>query len=74
MVGELESVVGRGHLLVEPGVRSGFEQDITGRFGAPAAAVVRPADTEQVARLLSICSRHRIAVVPQGGNTGLVGG
>ena len=36
--------------------------------------LVRPASTEEVAAVLRICHRHRIPVVPQGGNTGLVGG
>jgi FAD/FMN-containing dehydrogenase len=36
--------------------------------------VIRPADTEQVAAVLARCTRAGLAVVPQGGNTGLVGG
>jgi FAD/FMN-containing dehydrogenase len=36
--------------------------------------VVRPASTDDVARILRICSERHAAVVPQGGNTGLVGG
>ncbi|HET7119881.1 MAG TPA: FAD-binding oxidoreductase [Solirubrobacterales bacterium] len=71
---ELREAVGAGHVLTDPDLRAGFERDVTGRFGAEAAAVVRPADTAQVARVLAICARHGIPVVPQGGNTGLVGG
>jgi FAD/FMN-containing dehydrogenase len=36
--------------------------------------VVHPADTLQVAAVITLCARHGTAVVPQGGNTGLVGG
>lgn len=36
--------------------------------------VLRPKTTEQVSKILSFCNDHRIAVCPQGGNTGLVGG
>jgi len=36
--------------------------------------VVRPVTTEQVARVLRVCARHHAPLVPQGGNTGLVGG
>jgi FAD/FMN-containing dehydrogenase len=39
-----------------------------------ALAVVAPADTAAVARLLAFCNEHRIGVVPQGGNTGYCGG
>jgi FAD/FMN-containing dehydrogenase len=70
----LRAVVGDGHVLVEPALRAGFEHDVTGRFGGDAVAVVRPADTAQVAEVLRICGERAIAVVPQGGNTGLVGG
>ena len=35
---------------------------------------MRPADAEQVAAVLRICGEHGLSVVPQGGNTGLVGG
>ena len=39
-----------------------------------ALAVVAPADTAAVARVLAFCNEHRIGVVPQGGNTSYCGG
>ena len=36
--------------------------------------MLRPRDTAEVARVLALCADAGIAVVPQGGNTGLVGG
>ena len=39
-----------------------------------AAAILRPASTEEVAAVVRVCARHRIGVVPYGGGTGLVGG
>ena len=41
--------------------------------GAPSM-VVAPASTEEVAAVVKICAQHKIAITPQGGNTGLVGG
>ena len=38
---------------------------------AEQAVVVRPADVEGVAATVRICADHRVAIVPQGGNTGL---
>ncbi len=70
----LAGIVGTEHVLVEPGLRAGFERDWTGRFGGPALAVVRPADAGQVAAVLTACEAGGQPVVPQGGNTGLVGG
>lgn len=70
----LAAIVGPEHVLVDPQVVEGHEVDWTGRFRGATPAVVRPADTGQVAEVLALCDAERIAVVPQGGNTGLVGG
>ena len=41
---------------------------------ARPSSVVRPANTSEVAKVLAACNRFHVGVVPQGGNTGLVGG
>ena len=66
-------VVGEAHVLTGEAA-AGFAVDWTGAFTGKAAAVLRPATTEQVAALLPLCADAGVAVVPQGGNTGLVGG
>jgi FAD/FMN-containing dehydrogenase len=71
---DLGQVVGESHVLVDPSVTASYETDWTRRFTGRARCVVRPADTQQVASVLRLCGRHRVAVVTQGGNTGLVGG
>ncbi len=70
----LVDVVGAKHVLSDPELKSSFERDYTGRYGGRARLVVRPANTDEVAGAIAACARHRAAVVPQGGNTGLVGG
>jgi FAD/FMN-containing dehydrogenase len=70
---DLAAVVGERHVLVDPDLRAPYERDWTGRFGALAALVVRPADTAQVAEVVRRCAAAGAAIVPQGGNTGLVG-
>ena len=45
-----------------------------GLYQGTAAAVVSPASTDEVAQILKICNKAHLGVVPQGGNTGLVGG
>jgi FAD/FMN-containing dehydrogenase len=69
----LANIVGERHALADPDLRAPYERDWTGRFGAPALLVVRPADTVEVAEVVRVCARARAAIVPQGGNTGLVG-
>ncbi|WP_374320599.1 FAD-binding oxidoreductase [Aquabacterium sp.] len=49
-------------------------QDWRGRYTGQALCMVRPATTDQVAEVIRVCRQHRVSVVPQGGNTGLVGG
>ena len=43
-------------------------------FTGNSQVVLRPRSTEEVSAILKHCNDRRIAVVPQGGNTGLVGG
>jgi FAD/FMN-containing dehydrogenase len=70
----LAGIVGSPHVLSDPSLRAGFERDWTGRWRGDALAVVRPADTDQVAAVVQACGQARTAIVTQGGNTGLVGG
>jgi FAD/FMN-containing dehydrogenase len=70
----LAEVVGPAHVLEDPATTAGYELDWTGRFRGRAAAVVRPSGTAEVAEVLSLLHRAGLPVVPQGGNTGLVGG
>lgn len=51
-----------------------FNSDWMGKYIGGSACVVRPKSTEEVAKIMRICYDNNIAVVPQGGNTGLVGG
>jgi FAD/FMN-containing dehydrogenase len=70
----LRLAVGTAHVLTADDERAPYETDWTRRFNGQASAVVRPADTDELARVLRHCFEAGIAVVPQGGNTGLVGG
>jgi len=70
----LEAVVGPVHVIDDPDTRASYETDWTRRFTGAASFVVRPASAGEVAGVLRICRTAGIAVVPQGGNTGLVGG
>jgi FAD/FMN-containing dehydrogenase len=74
LVADLRAIVGDAHVLTEPDTTAGFTTDWTGRFVGRADAVVRPADVGEVAAVVAACSRAGVPVVPQGGNTGLVGG
>src|SRR5579872_2831962 len=74
LLAELVAIAGQEHVLTDPDVVAGYTTDWTRRFSGAALAVVRPSGTAEVAAVLRACARHGTPVVPQGGNTGLVGG
>jgi FAD/FMN-containing dehydrogenase len=53
---------------------AGHTRDWLDRYGEPPIGVARPASAEEVSALVRLCTEYRMAVVPQGGNTGLNGG
>jgi FAD/FMN-containing dehydrogenase len=67
-------IVGAAHVLTAPEDTKPYFTDWRKQYSAPAECVVRPATTQEVAQVVALCARERVAVVPQGGNTGLVGG
>ena len=63
-----------GALLTEPGDVAPYARDWLGRRQWVSLAVVRPATAAEVASVLRVCADAGFGVVPQGGNTGMVGG
>ena len=73
LVGDLAGAVGAEHVDTG-GATAAYTVDWSGRFRGATPAVVRPGTTDEVAAVVQVCRRHGAAIVPQGGNTGLVGG
>ena len=69
----LKGVVGADNVLHQ-GDLSAWEVDWRQRARGKALAVVRPANTDQVAQVVALCAQNRVSLVPQGGNTGMVVG
>ncbi len=78
VLAELRAAIGADQVLSGDALSGpdadGWQLDRRGRYPGRAAAVLRPASTAEVAAVLRIAHTHRLPVVPQGGNTGLVGG
>ncbi|HUW38102.1 MAG TPA: FAD-binding oxidoreductase [Rhodocyclaceae bacterium] len=74
LVQALEEIVGAGQVLTGAADMAPYLTDWRGRYSGSARCVVRPGSTEEVARVVARCAEAGVAVVPQGGNTGLVGG
>ena len=71
LIDDLRAVVGAAHVL--QGDLPAYELDWRKRYRGHARAVVRPGSSAEVAAVLRICAAEHVAVVTQGGNTGLVG-
>ncbi|MFO1294112.1 MAG: FAD-binding oxidoreductase [Rubrivivax sp.] len=69
----LRAAVGAAQVLTE-GDLSAWELDWRRRWRGRALAVVRPGSTAEVAAVVRLCAAAATPIVPQGGNTGLVGG
>jgi FAD/FMN-containing dehydrogenase len=74
LIADLRAVIGPAHVLAEPDVLAGYATDWTRRYSGVAACVARPASTAEVADVIRACAAHGAPIVPQGGNTSMVGG
>src|SRR6202048_4364769 len=70
----LEAISGAAHVIADAPGMEGFLREPRDRFHGKALCVVQPGSTREIAELLKLCQETATPVVPQGGNTGLVGG
>ena len=66
----LGKIVGAANVLTAPEDTKPYLTDWRRLYSAAAECVVRPASAQEVARVVALCAREGVAVVPQGGNTG----
>jgi FAD/FMN-containing dehydrogenase len=70
----LGEIVGAANVLTAPEDTKPYFTDWRRQYSGNAECVVRPGNTTEVAAVVALCGREAVAIVPQGGNTGLVGG
>jgi len=70
----LAAIVGGANVLTDERDTAGHFVDWRKQYRGVADCVVRPASTDEVAAVVKLCGREGVAIVPQGGNTGLSGG
>jgi FAD/FMN-containing dehydrogenase len=69
LIKALRQLLGDAHVLTPDQTDlSSYEQDWRKRIRGKALAVVRPANTQQVADVIKACGRAQVSVVPQGGS------
>jgi FAD/FMN-containing dehydrogenase len=74
LLDRLRAIVGSAHVLCAASDMAPYLEEPRDLFHGTARCVVRPAIRAEVSAILALCHETRTAVVPQGGNTGLVGG
>src|SRR5271168_285616 len=70
----LKAVVGSGSWLDSPGDLAPYLSDFRHLYHGATPLVLLPRNAQEVAKLLSVCNREEVAVVPYGGNTSYCGG
>lgn len=74
LIAQFTSVVGPAHALTDPSDLHAYVTEERNLFQGRSPLVLRPGSTKEVSDICKLASAHRVAIVPQGGNTGLVGG
>ena len=69
-----KDIIGAENVIVDGDEISPYVVDITKKYSGVGSIVLTPTTTQQVSDCLKYCNNRLLAVVPQGGNTGLVGG
>jgi FAD/FMN-containing dehydrogenase len=70
----LRAVVGDRGILTDPADTAPYCEDWRRLYRGSTPAVLRPANTAEVAAAVRLCAQHRAPIVPMGGNTSMVGG
>ncbi len=71
---QMAAIVGKKGYSDDPHEMEPWLTDWRGRYTGAALAMLSPATTDETSRLVEIANRHQVALVPQGGNSGMVGG
>ena len=74
LLGKLADLLGPKGFTRDPQAMAPSLSDWRGRYHGKAAALLSPATREEVARIVAVCADAGVALVPQGGNTSMVGG
>ena len=74
LIDQFRKIVGERHAITDANDIEPYVTEERNLFHGRSPLVLRPGSTAEVSAICKLASEHRIALVPQGGNTGLVGG
>ena len=70
---QLTEIVGDA-FIDDPTQMAAYTNDVRGHYEARASLVLKPNNTDEVAKIVKLCATNSLSFIPQGGNTGLVAG
>lgn len=73
-IAKLRTIVGPAFVVTDAADLEKHERDWRGRYRSTTLCVVRPKTVDEVAAVVVFCKEARLAIVPQGGNTGMSAG
>ena len=71
---KVRSLLGKRGFTSDPDLVDPWLTDWRGRYHGAAIGLASPSSTDEVAKLVKICHKYNVPIVPQGGNSGMVGG
>lgn len=74
LIARFRDIVGEAHALTDPHQQMPYLREWRDMYAGTSPLVLRPGSVEEVSRILALANEHQVPVVPQAGNTGLVGG
>src|ERR1700741_784094 len=74
LIAKFRNIVGDKYAVTDPADIAPYTTEERDLFHGHSPLVLRPGSTAEVAAICRLANEHRVALVPQGGNTGLVGG
>src|SRR3978361_1587353 len=74
LIARLKTIVGEKYAVTDANDIAPYVTEERNLFHGHSPLILRPGSTAEVSAICQFATEHRIALVPQGGNTGLVGG
>ncbi len=74
LLARFTAIVGEKYAVTDPAAQQAYLVEMRDLYHGHTPVVLRPGSVDEVARILNLANETKTAIVPQGGNTGLVGG
>lgn len=74
LIGRFREIVGEANALADPDLQAPYLSEWRDRYHGKTPLVLRPGSAQEVSQILALANSEGVAIVPQAGNTGLVGG